>query len=156
MAQSRIERIGTIYTRVKNLMKSKALAKEDLPIWFPIYEAFPPKCEPSYGRREPDTPLKPIFYKEDIIRARFQKEFKTKALLISPDNLTPTLTETFIKAYQELEKKGVAESELYIKAVESCKQQHGSEIQENAKKKEEKPKTHKPQIKPFEFQDLFK
>ncbi|KAG8041212.1 hypothetical protein G9C98_002200 [Cotesia typhae] len=50
MAQSRLERIGTIFTRVQSLLKSGAVKWEDKPIWYDVYEAFPPKNEPRYDR----------------------------------------------------------------------------------------------------------
>ena len=38
MAQSRLEKIGTIYSRVTGLYKSGAIKQEQLPLWYPIYE----------------------------------------------------------------------------------------------------------------------
>ncbi|RLU22771.1 hypothetical protein DMN91_005049 [Ooceraea biroi] len=43
MAQSRLERIGTVYTRVISLLKGKGMKSEDKPLWVSVYEAFPPK-----------------------------------------------------------------------------------------------------------------
>lgn len=45
------------------------MAWEDRPLWYDIYEAFPPKEEPRYDRAVPNMPLKKIFYEEDVIRA---------------------------------------------------------------------------------------
>lgn len=45
------------------------MTEEDKPIWYAIYEAFPPKVEPRYDRRVTKLPIKNIFYKEDIVRA---------------------------------------------------------------------------------------
>lgn len=44
------------------------MKEEDKPMWLVIYEAFPPKYEPKFDRRLPSKPIKPIFYKEDILR----------------------------------------------------------------------------------------
>ena len=51
------------------------------PIWFEVYEAFPPKYEPRFDRHqlpygeggnvEAMGPPRKIFYKEDLIRAQF-------------------------------------------------------------------------------------
>jgi len=42
---------------------------EDKPIWYDVYETFPPKIEPVFGRKDPDIPIRNILYQEDIIRA---------------------------------------------------------------------------------------
>lgn len=42
---------------------------EDKPVWYDVYEAFPPKIEPQYGRKAPDMKIRNILYPEDIIRA---------------------------------------------------------------------------------------
>lgn len=54
--------------RVISLLKGKAMKEEDKPLWLVIYAAFPPKYEPKYDRRLPKKPIRPIFYKEDLIR----------------------------------------------------------------------------------------
>lgn len=82
MAGSRLERIGTIYSRyfrfniisfiflrASGLIRSGALKWEDRPLWYDIYEAFPPKEEPRFDRPVPNIKLKHIFYEEDKIRA---------------------------------------------------------------------------------------
>ena len=93
MASSRLERIGNIYTRyaintfckvlifyrllkiwfkfcrMRGLLRSGAIKPEDKPLWYDVYEAFPPKIEPQYGRKAPDITIRNIFYPEDIIRA---------------------------------------------------------------------------------------
>ncbi|CRK92988.1 CLUMA_CG006535, isoform A [Clunio marinus] len=70
MASSRLEKIGNIYTRIQGLLKSGAMKHEDRPIFYNIYEAFPPLKEPKYGERPDMTiAIKPIFYNEDQERA---------------------------------------------------------------------------------------
>lgn len=44
---------------------------EDRPLWYDLYESFPPKEEPRFDRPKPNLPLKQIFYQEDKIRAYF-------------------------------------------------------------------------------------
>ena len=85
MAQTRLEKIGTIYSRLLGLYKSGAAPYETRPLWFDVYEAFPPKYEPrwdrhqlSYGTGGNVAKLGPppkILYKEDVIRAQFFKVF---------------------------------------------------------------------------------
>jgi small subunit ribosomal protein S23 len=55
--------------RLKGLLRSGALKEEDKPMWYDIYEAFPPFHEPRFDRAAPDTPIRNIFYPEDTIRA---------------------------------------------------------------------------------------
>lgn len=91
MAGSRLEKIGTIYTRfvilfwfyyflnfteepyytfsTSGLIQSKALNWEDRPIWYDVYAAFPPKEEPRFDRPAPNIKLRQIFYEDDKIRA---------------------------------------------------------------------------------------
>lgn len=61
--------------RVRDLMRSGVLKKADKPIWYDVYEAFPPKREPLYVKQhsrvftsKQDT-VPEIFYREDEIRA---------------------------------------------------------------------------------------
>lgn len=55
--------------RVKGLLRSGAMKPEDKPIWYEVYEAFPPKVEPQFNRKAPDINIRQILYPEDIIRA---------------------------------------------------------------------------------------
>ena len=45
------------------------MKEKDKPIWYEVYEAFPPKTEPLYGRKALDIPVRQILYAEDVIRA---------------------------------------------------------------------------------------
>lgn len=86
MARSRLEKVGTIYTRyfiqsypcifflifffrTHALINSGAMGWEERPLWYDIYETFPPKDEPRFDRPVPNMKLKEIFYEEDNIRA---------------------------------------------------------------------------------------
>lgn len=87
MAQSRLEKIGTIFTRyvhvmyilkimltsgffrVQGLLRGGAMKTEDKPIWYDVYAAFPPKLEPRFDRPAPNIPVRNIFYAEDVVRA---------------------------------------------------------------------------------------
>lgn len=55
--------------RATALIDSGAQAWEERPVWYDIYEAFPPKDEPRFDRPIPNMKLKKIFYEEDKIRA---------------------------------------------------------------------------------------
>lgn len=55
--------------RTKGLLDSGALKWVDRPLWYDLYEAFPPKEEPRFDRPPVKKPIRNIFYKEDKIRA---------------------------------------------------------------------------------------
>lgn len=42
---------------------------QDKPLWYDVYEAFPPKYEPRFDRPPVNKEIPAIFYPEDIIRA---------------------------------------------------------------------------------------
>ena len=85
MAQTRNFKIGTVYSRLRSLLEKKAMNEEAKPVWYDIYEAFPPKYEPrfdrhliSYGAGSNVSKLAPppkILYKEDKIRAQYYTAF---------------------------------------------------------------------------------
>ncbi|TSK49640.1 Nitric oxide synthase, inducible [Bagarius yarrelli] len=75
MAGSRLEKVGTVYSRVRDLMRAGVVKESKKPIWFDVYSAFPPKREPVYvkpirqTRQKTEENVPEIFYKEDQIRA---------------------------------------------------------------------------------------
>ncbi|XP_063987143.1 small ribosomal subunit protein mS23 [Diachasmimorpha longicaudata] len=123
MAQSRLERIGTIYSRVSSLIKGGAMKPEDRPLWFDLYTAFPPKVEPRYDRVAPNIPVRDIFYKEDPIRAKFHREHGRLTMNLQSHG-TQSQTQKFLHVYNELAKSGIPESEVYEKAVEKWTQEN--------------------------------
>jgi small subunit ribosomal protein S23 len=79
MARSRLERVGSIFTRTRDLFRVGVLKEK--PMWYDVYKAFPPLREPvfrrprlRYGKAE--TPIQDIFYHEDRIRATFRNKGK--------------------------------------------------------------------------------
>ncbi|XP_020289966.1 probable 28S ribosomal protein S23, mitochondrial [Pseudomyrmex gracilis] len=119
MAQSRLEKIGTIYSRVTSLLKGKAIKEEDRPIWLAIYEAFPPKYEPRYDRKLPKKPIQPIFYEEDIIRARFHKDQSYIPSTNLTDKNTKSATQNFLSMYRTIkEEEGLSENDAYTQAIQ--------------------------------------
>jgi small subunit ribosomal protein S23 len=118
MASSRLEKVGTIYSRVRGLLRSGALKEEDKPIWYDVYTAFPPKYEPKYDRPPPDVPLRNIFYPEDTIRAKFHKEHKSLPAVNLSDQKIQTQTQKFISAYNKLREGEVPEENLYRAAAD--------------------------------------
>ena len=89
MAQSRLEKIGTIFSRLQGLRKSGAIKAEQVclkivtwvvfisklqvPIWAEVYEAFPPRYEPRWDAKDPVVPVRKILYREDSVRAQCSK-----------------------------------------------------------------------------------
>ncbi|KAF5294400.1 hypothetical protein FQR65_LT10765 [Abscondita terminalis] len=120
MARSRLEKIGTIYSRTKGLLQSGALQMEDRPIWYDLYEAFPPLEEPRYDRPSPNIPIKKIFYEEDRIRALLHNRNKHIGTVNMFNNMSQTLTKRFIEEYKKLEEKyksEVSEEQIYEEAI---------------------------------------
>ncbi|XP_011697083.1 PREDICTED: 28S ribosomal protein S23, mitochondrial [Wasmannia auropunctata] len=117
MAQSRLEKIGTIYTRFSALLKGKAIKEEDMPVWLTVYEAFPPKYEPRYDRRLPKKPVRPIFYNEDLIRARFHKDQSFLPATNLANENAKSATQNFLSMYETLRKDGLSEDSAYERAM---------------------------------------
>ncbi|XP_063825076.1 small ribosomal subunit protein mS23 [Ostrinia nubilalis] len=132
MASSRLERIGTILTRVEGLLKNGAMKPDDRPLWYDVYRAFPPAVEPKFARPVPDIkPIRQILYQEDVVRAKFHENGHG---LGSVNMLSPseeTHTKRLLKRYEKLKSEGVAEDQLVEKAASEV----ASERQEFVKAK---------------------
>ncbi|XP_028274536.1 small ribosomal subunit protein mS23 [Parambassis ranga] len=108
MAGSRLERFGTVFTRVRDLMHSGVIRPQKKPIWYDVYSSFPPKEDPLYVKphcrpctKQLDTVLE-IFYKEDEVRARFYEQFMThRPFDLSKSNFVST-SQRFVDKYTEL------------------------------------------------------
>ncbi|CAK9796759.1 Probable 28S ribosomal protein S23, mitochondrial [Anthophora quadrimaculata] len=116
MANSRTERIGTVFSRVTALVKGGALQKENLPVWYNVYKTFPPKYEPSFDRPLSKKHIQQIFYTEDYLRAQFYKDVSIQAINLKSKSVTPT--QIFINIYENLLKDDLNEDEAYNKALE--------------------------------------
>lgn len=109
MAGSRLEKLGTVFSRVQDLMKSRVLKAEEQPVWCDVYAAFPPKKEPLYVKphchrhHSKNDAVPEIFYSEDKIRARFYENYGTGPRVIDLSN--PNFVSTcqrFVEKYEEL------------------------------------------------------
>lgn len=58
-----------MYFRVSGLLHGGALKRENKPVWYDVYQVFPPKIDPSWDAIRPMPEIKEIFYPEDTIRA---------------------------------------------------------------------------------------
>ncbi|XP_073823236.1 mitochondrial ribosomal protein S23 [Musca autumnalis] len=111
MAQSRLEKIGTIFTRVSGLLRSGAMKPEDKPLWYDVYAAFPPKLEPRFDRPAPQVAIRNIFYEEDQVRAKFHKSQKQTEMVSLYDRQRKTQSQQFIQIYQGLKSQGALDEE---------------------------------------------
>uniref|UniRef100_A0A1L8E095 Small ribosomal subunit protein mS23 n=1 Tax=Nyssomyia neivai TaxID=330878 RepID=A0A1L8E095_9DIPT len=128
MAHSRLEKIGTIFTRTSGLLRSGALKPEDKPLWYEIYQAFPPKVEPRYDRPAPNTEIRDIFYPEDVIRAKFHKLSKAQGAFNLLDTRNKTHCQLFIGIYNELQKDGgLSEEKIFETAQIKLEEQIAQE-----------------------------
>lgn len=111
MAGSRLEKFGTVYSRVRDLMRSGVIKPSQKPIWFDVYDAFPPKKEPLYVKPHTRTtkkqdPVPEILYREDGIRAKFFEQYGTgyrSFLLHKPDFVSTC--QRFVDKYMELKSR---------------------------------------------------
>ncbi|CAB3224327.1 unnamed protein product [Arctia plantaginis] len=128
MANSRLERIGTIFTRVEGLLTKGAMRADDRPLWFDVYRKFPPITEPKFAKPKPEVkPIRQILYPEDTIRAKFHSQGHglTAVNLTSP---IETSTKRLIQQHQKLKAEGVAEEELINKSAEAVGTERQAEI----------------------------
>ncbi|XP_019716729.1 small ribosomal subunit protein mS23 isoform X1 [Hippocampus comes] len=109
MAGSRLERIGTVFSRVRDLMRSGVIKQTEKPIWYDVYEAFPPKRQPLYVKTQtrvrvnkPD-PVPEIFYTEDQVRAKFYDKYGAgpRPFDLSKSNFV-SVCQRFVDKYAEL------------------------------------------------------
>ncbi|XP_013855651.1 small ribosomal subunit protein mS23 [Austrofundulus limnaeus] len=116
MAGSRLEKFGTVFTRVRDLMLSGVIKPSNKPIWYDVYEAFPPIRDPVYVTphnlrryKKPDR-VPDIFYKEDEVRARFFDQYGTGPLAFNL--LKPNFVSTcqrFVMCYTDLQTNSCGE-----------------------------------------------
>ncbi|KAM4628324.1 small ribosomal subunit protein mS23 isoform 2-T2 [Polymixia lowei] len=113
MAGSRLEKFGTVFTRVRDLMRSGVIKSSDKPIWYDVFSAFPPKKEPLYVKPQSRSYIKKeetvlnIYYREDEIRAKFYEVYGTgpRVFDLSKSNFFSTC-ERFVEKYKELKCSG--------------------------------------------------
>ncbi|XP_034024586.1 28S ribosomal protein S23, mitochondrial [Thalassophryne amazonica] len=113
MAGNRVQTLGTVFSRVRDLMRSGIINPSEKPLWYDVYAAFPPKREPVYVMPEDDKdvkredPVPAILYIEDRIRAKFYSLYGTgpRAFDLSNPNFV-SVCQRFVDKYTELESCG--------------------------------------------------
>lgn len=115
MAGSRLETVGSIFSRTRDLMRAGVLKEK--PLWFDVYNAFPPLREPVFRRPrqrygKAKSPVQDIFYHEDLIRAKFYSAYGSgqKAFDLFNPNFKSTC-QRFVEKYLELQKLGETDEE---------------------------------------------
>ncbi|KAM4844800.1 small ribosomal subunit protein mS23 [Thomomys bottae] len=115
MAGSRLETIGNVFTRTRDLLRASVLKEK--PLWYDVYEAFPPLKEPQFQRPrlrygKAKAPIQDIFYHEDRIRARFYSTYGSgqKAFDLFNPNFKSTC-QRFVEQYLELQSLGETDEE---------------------------------------------
>lgn len=145
MAGSRLEKIGTIFSRyfsfinsrkfneliqkhfwkrrTSGLLRSGALKAEDKPIWYDVYAAFPPIAEPRFDRPAPNVPVRQIFYAEDAVRAKYHRHTSKQLGAINLlDTKYQTQTQQFLTSYAHIKEQGaISEEAIFDAAVEVIK-----------------------------------
>ncbi|XP_074117968.1 small ribosomal subunit protein mS23 [Sminthopsis crassicaudata] len=119
MAGSRLETIGTVFTRIRDLMRAGVVKEK--PLWFDVYEAFPPLKEPvfrrsrqRYGKVKELVPE--VLYQEDRIRAKYYSVYGSgpKTFDLFNPNFKSSC-QRFVEKYIELQKKGETdEDKLFV------------------------------------------
>ncbi|XP_006833704.1 PREDICTED: 28S ribosomal protein S23, mitochondrial [Chrysochloris asiatica] len=119
MAGSRLETVGSIFSRTRDLIRAGVLKKK--PLWLDVYNAFPPMKEPvflrprlRYGKAKAD--IQDIFYHEDRIRVKFYSAYGSgqKAFDLLNPNFKSTC-QRFVEKYTELQTLGETdEDKLFV------------------------------------------
>ncbi|XP_053177221.1 28S ribosomal protein S23, mitochondrial [Scomber japonicus] len=120
MAGSRLEKFGTVFTRIRDLMRSGVIQSAEKPIWYDIYKAFPPKRDPLHVKQHTRACTKKhqtvpeIFYREDDVRAKFYDQYGMGPPLdLSKSNFVST-SQRFADKYSELKSQsGLDDSALF-------------------------------------------
>ena len=123
MSLSRLDKIGTVYSRMSFLVKHGAIRPEYKPMWLDIYEAFPPLHEPRWDRKakKDGEPIPKILYKEDLARAKFYKRFGERHdVYRMNDNSEESVSQRFVKMFIEEERQNpsMSEEDLFEQALD--------------------------------------
>ncbi|XP_045381643.1 28S ribosomal protein S23, mitochondrial isoform X1 [Lemur catta] len=115
MAGSRLETVGSVFSRTRDLIRAGVLKEK--PLWYDIYNAFPPLREPVFRRPrlrygKAKAPIQDIWYHEDRIRAKFYSAYGSgqKAFDLFNPNFKSTC-QRFVEKYTELQKLGETDEE---------------------------------------------
>lgn len=112
---TRAHKFGSIYSRVKNMMSSGLIAPENKPMWYDVYEAFPPEREPVYSPPPPPDQfglfqnnygIKKILYHEDWARVAVKRIFNDfNSVYDLKDENRQNMSQEFISIFKEIRSK---------------------------------------------------
>nr|XP_027806139.1 28S ribosomal protein S23, mitochondrial isoform X1 [Marmota flaviventris] len=119
MAGSRLETVGSVFSRTRDLLRAGVLKEK--PLWYDVYEAFPPLREPVFQRPrlrygKAKALIQDIWYHEDRIRAKFYSAYGSgqKAFDLFNPNFKSNC-QRFVEKYIELQKLGeIDEDKLFV------------------------------------------
>jgi len=119
MAQSRLEKVGTIYSKIRGLLSSGAIKSDQVPLWYDVYEAFPPKYEPRWDRVPSSKPINKILYQEDIVRSRFYEKFGRQEVVNLQEPEKKLLSQIFVDKYIQLGNEGTPADRLWDNTIQA-------------------------------------
>merc|ERR1712119_156271 len=85
----RLHKLGSIYSRTRDLIKAGVLEYDKRPLWYDVYEAHPPINEPVYKENPgldmhglPDVvdDVREVFYPEDWARSVAYSKFRNEGV----------------------------------------------------------------------------
>lgn len=137
---SRVVKFGTIFTRIRDLMRAGVMKEVDRPLWYDTMKAFPPIEPPTLEREIPSEPIREILYPEDTIRAKFYKVYGTfyTVDLTSHSAVSKSPCHRFITKYQELEKTWTGSAEDLFEATGDALSQEGLQLRKRGEKRPSK------------------
>ncbi|XP_068601612.1 small ribosomal subunit protein mS23 [Brachionichthys hirsutus] len=146
MAGSRLEKFGTVFTRVRDLVRAGVRKPTDVPIWYHVYGAFPPVKDPLYVKPHSKAHLDrrdavpEIFYEEDAVRAKFYERFtvESESLDLSNPKFISTC-QRFVDKYTDLERGSDLEAADLFQETEKALFKDGIRLRRRAAKREPKP-----------------
>ncbi|CAI2348390.1 unnamed protein product [Caenorhabditis sp. 36 PRJEB53466] len=113
---TRAERSGNIFSRVTGLIRAGQLNWADRPLWYDVYISSPPLSAPDWNVKlaKFDEPIRPIFYEEDVLRAKFYKAYRHTAG-IQVDSPKTSISQQFLNEYKlvEAENAGATPEKLF-------------------------------------------
>ncbi|XP_033628120.1 28S ribosomal protein S23, mitochondrial-like [Asterias rubens] len=146
---SRLEKFGTLFTRVRDLMRAGVMKEADKPLWYDVMAAFPPRDEPTYHREYTHDFLPQILYEEDKLRSQFYKVYGNHMSmdLTNQDSVNRSPCHRFITKYNELQTEGNTDPEQLFEATASALAQDGLVLTKQSERRQRKQKVDaKPEV----------
>ncbi|BET00074.1 Mitochondrial ribosomal protein S23 [Nesidiocoris tenuis] len=127
MAHSRLERIGTIYTRITNLIRTGAMKLDERPLWYEVYQSFPPATPPRYDNPAPAGEIRKIFYPEDLIRAKYYSAMRTTPAANLVEDGRPSHCQVFLEnCKRSATARGASIDDVFDETLASTRQTFSS------------------------------